>query len=133
MKGHSWPLTGGNSKQKATFSPSTNQSTTCCIALNPDRSEISKPSISSEPINEFVQLKQEIEEFFRRFKKEEIYYNKASTGTLLALLTEYQKLKLLIQYEKKILEDIAKKEEEFIKRYDGFKFELRYDESSASS
>ncbi|GMP22617.1 hypothetical protein CsSME_00000554 [Camellia sinensis var. sinensis] len=109
MKGHSWPLTGGNSKQKAAFSPSTNQSTTCCVALNPDCSEISKPSISSEPINEFVQLKQEIEEFFRRFKREEIYYNKASTGTLPALLTEYPKLELLIQYEKKISEDIAKK------------------------
>ncbi|KAF5933939.1 hypothetical protein HYC85_030110 [Camellia sinensis] len=90
MKGRSWPLTGGNSKQKVAFSPSTNQSTTH-VALNPDCSEISKPSISSEPINEFVQLKQEIEEFFRRFKREEIYYNKASTGTLPALLTEYPK------------------------------------------
>ncbi|GMP90400.1 hypothetical protein CsSME_00041552 [Camellia sinensis var. sinensis] len=133
MKGHSWPLIGGNSKQKASFSPSTNQSTTYCVALNPDRSKISKPSISNEPINEFVQLKQEIEEFFRRFKKEEIYYNKASTGTLPALLTEYPKLELLIQYEKKISEDIAKKEKEFIKRYDDSEFELRNDESSASS
>ncbi|GMP45120.1 hypothetical protein CsSME_00013751 [Camellia sinensis var. sinensis] len=132
MKGRSWPLTGGNSKQKVAFSPSTNQSTTH-VALNPDCSEISKPSISSEPINEFVQLKQEIEEFFRRFKREEIYYNKASTGTLPALLTEYPKLELLIEYEKKISEDIAKKKEEFIKRYDGSKFELRYDESSTSS
>ncbi|KAI8019779.1 hypothetical protein LOK49_LG04G03624 [Camellia lanceoleosa] len=132
MKGHSWPLTGGNSKQKPAFSPSTNQSTTR-VALNPDCSEISKPSISSEPINEFVQLKQEIEEFFRRFKREEIYYNKASTGTLPALLTEYPKLELLIEYEKKISEDIAKKKEEFVKRYDGSEFELRYDESNASS
>lgn len=64
MKGHSWPLTGDNSKQKAVFSPSTNQSTTCFVAINPDCHEISKPSISSEPINEFVQLKQKIEEFF---------------------------------------------------------------------
>ncbi|THF96125.1 hypothetical protein TEA_020020 [Camellia sinensis var. sinensis] len=133
MKGHSWLLIGGNSKQKASFSPSTNQSTTYCVALNPDRSKISKPSISNKPINEFVQLKQEIEEFFRRFKKEEIYYNKASTGTLPALLTEYPKLELLIQYEKKISEDIAKKEKEFIKRYDDSEFELRNDESSASS